>query len=106
MAAQMYVRIKRKNQTLFIYVEPNETVDALKQKIERIMKVSAADMRLYPELESTAHPMSDKETLEKLSIQPEQELALVFKKPGSDDFEDIKIITDAAGLTEEAEGDA
>mmetsp|Transcript_4081 Transcript_4081/g.11852 ORF Transcript_4081/g.11852 Transcript_4081/m.11852 type:complete len:107 (+) Transcript_4081:70-390(+) len=101
MASQMYVRVKRKNQTMFIYVEPSDTVDALKRKIEGIMKVPTGDMRLYSDVESTSHVMNDKETLDKLQIAPEQELALVFKLPGSDDFEPIEITTDAAVLAEE-----
>lgn len=84
MASQMYVRVKRKNQTMFIYAEPSETVDSLKRKIEAIVKVSPAEMRLYSDLESTSHVMSDKDTLDKLGVKAEQELALVFKLPGTE----------------------
>lgn len=78
----MYVRVKRKNQTLFVYYEPSETVVALKGKLESIVKVSTSEMRLYADVESAQHAMPDKETLEKLGVLPEQELALVFKVPG------------------------
>jgi hypothetical protein len=78
----IYVRVKRRNQTMFIYTEPAETVDALKAKISQIVKVPAAEMRLYADLDSTTRVMPDKETLEKLYVQPEQELALVFKLEG------------------------
>jgi len=35
----MYVRVKRKNQTMFVYAEPSDTVGALKGKIEGIVQV-------------------------------------------------------------------
>ncbi|KAG8458125.1 hypothetical protein KFE25_011680 [Diacronema lutheri] len=94
----MYVRVKRKNQTMFVYAEPSDTVGALKGKIEGIVQVSPAEMRLYADTESSAHAMADKDTLEKLGVQPEQALALVFKLPGTDDFEPIEIASDAAQL--------
>mmetsp|Transcript_4133 Transcript_4133/g.10682 ORF Transcript_4133/g.10682 Transcript_4133/m.10682 type:complete len:108 (-) Transcript_4133:166-489(-) len=99
MSQQMYVRVKRKNQTIFMYVEPSETVEAVKGKIEGVMKVPASEMRLfiYNEMEASPQVMADKDTLEKLKIEPEQELALVYKVPGTDDYEPIDIATDGAG---------
>jgi len=78
----MHLRVKRKNQTMFIWAEPTESVESLKGKIEAIVKVSITEMRLYADLLATSHVMADKETLDKLGVQPEQELALVFKLPG------------------------
>jgi len=48
-----------------------------------LLQVSPAEMRLYADTESSAHAMADKDTLEKLGVQPEQALALVFKLPGA-----------------------
>eukprot|EP00302_Diacronema_sp_CCMP2436_P024690 CAMPEP_0179913456 /NCGR_PEP_ID=MMETSP0983-20121128/493_1 /TAXON_ID=483367 /ORGANISM="non described non described, Strain CCMP 2436" /LENGTH=102 /DNA_ID=CAMNT_0021815493 /DNA_START=645 /DNA_END=953 /DNA_ORIENTATION=- len=97
----MHLRVKRKNQTMFIWAEPTESVESLKGKIEAIVKVSITEMRLYADLLATSHVMADKETLDKLGVQPEQELALVFKLPGSDDYEAIDITSDAGQLLDD-----
>jgi hypothetical protein len=82
-ATQIYLRIKRKNQTIFVHIELTDTVEALKTKLEGIVKVPRAEMRIYADVDSTLHPMADKDVLDKLGVQAEQQLALVFKQPGA-----------------------
>jgi hypothetical protein len=82
-ATQIYLRIKRKNHTIFVHTELTDTVEALKTKLEAIVKVPRAEMRIYADVDSTLHPMADKDVLEKLGVQAEQQLALVYKQPGA-----------------------
>mmetsp|Transcript_18589 Transcript_18589/g.62316 ORF Transcript_18589/g.62316 Transcript_18589/m.62316 type:complete len:105 (-) Transcript_18589:645-959(-) len=94
--AHMYVRVKRKNQTVFVYVDPTDTVELLKAKLERVVKVPPGDMRLFSDLQAGGHALSDKDTLDKAKVVHEQELGLAFKVPGSDDFEPLDIAGPAA----------
>jgi hypothetical protein len=43
----MYVRAKRKNQTLFLHVEPSSNFMMIKQKIAEILNVDPIQMQLY-----------------------------------------------------------
>ena len=42
-----YVRVKRKNRTIFLWVDPSDAAADLKAKIHKITKVPAADMKLF-----------------------------------------------------------
>lgn len=42
-----YVRIKRKQQTIFLHVEQTETVQGVKRQVGEIVGQNPADIRLY-----------------------------------------------------------
>jgi len=46
-AMSMYVRIKRKNQTVFMHVEPPDTFGSIKAKCGEVFDVPAASINLY-----------------------------------------------------------
>ncbi|EWM29315.1 ubiquitin family protein [Nannochloropsis gaditana] len=43
----MYVRVKRNHQTIFLHVEPNETVQSVKAQVGEILGQSVENIRLY-----------------------------------------------------------
>lgn len=42
-----YVRVKRNHQTIFLHVEPNETVQSVKAQVGEILGQSVENIRLY-----------------------------------------------------------
>lgn len=43
----MHVRIKRENQTIFLYTNPGETIDTMKENISKIINVEKDKIVLY-----------------------------------------------------------
>lgn len=43
----MYIRLKRKNQTIFLHVEPSNTFAQIKQKISEIFSMDASHIMLF-----------------------------------------------------------
>jgi hypothetical protein len=66
-----YVRVKRKNTTIFLYVLLSDTASEVRAKISAVNKVPAADMRLYLDANGDI-PLDEKKSLadQKASLQP------------------------------------
>ncbi len=84
----MYVRVKRLKTTLFLHVDPGETVLELKSKIqastdsvERPGGVPVAEMRLLAGVNFTV-VLQDARQLRELKIENDTVLALVFLEKG------------------------
>jgi len=74
----MYIRCKRTNQTVFLYVEPTETIQSVKKKISAIIKSPTDSFRLVN------HPdhrvLEDEKTVADLKIENDNIVYWVLKK--------------------------
>ncbi len=78
----MYIRVKRTNQTIFLYVEPNETINEVRKKIASILKLPNADqIRLLSAADH--HPLQDDKTLQDNKIDNDNIVYWVQKKEGT-----------------------
>uniref|UniRef100_A0A7S0PZ59 Ubiquitin-like domain-containing protein n=1 Tax=Coccolithus braarudii TaxID=221442 RepID=A0A7S0PZ59_9EUKA len=85
-----YVRVKRKNQTIFIFMAPtSDTGSALKARLNAVTKVPAIDMKLFIDKNGDV-VLDDNKTLADQKVENDQELYLIFRKEGSDDWELIE----------------
>jgi len=74
----MYVKLKRKKQTIFLHCEKDETIKNLKEKVMSINKVPIEDQALYINKEGD-EPLSDDTKLMDAKIQTDTILYLVYK---------------------------
>jgi len=79
--------VKRKNQTIFLYAEPNEKINDLKAKIAKINEKSPHELGL---IFNDVRLDNDK-TVGDYKIENDNIVYLVYKNAGSDDYEDIDI---------------
>jgi hypothetical protein len=75
----MYVRVKRGNQTVFMYCEPHDTVAHLKAKLSVVTKQPAADMRLFFR---DAQLADETKSLAELNIENDNILFMAWKLGG------------------------
>lgn len=90
----VFLMIRRKNQTIFTDTKDNATVKELKQIIEGILKVSVNDQRLYKEHQV----MADDKQLQDYNItvttakgQSPAEIGLALRQHNGE-FEDLEVI--------------
>jgi len=83
----MYIRVKRTNQTIFLYEEPTDTVHAVKNKLAVITKVPHDHLRLL----FNNNPLEDSRTLGDLKVENDAILHLVYKKEGTHEFEEVNL---------------
>jgi len=80
------VRVKRANQTIFLNTEPTETVNDLKAKIAAINKVPVENIRLI----INNNPLEEAKALSELKVENDAVIHLVYKKEGTNEFEDVQ----------------
>lgn len=85
-----YVRIKRKKTTMFLYTEPQDTVHDLRAKVNHITKVPTTDVKFFIDTEGEV-PVDENKTLADQKIQNEDVLYMIYRKEGSDEWEDIEL---------------
>eukprot|EP01100_Stratorugosa_tubuloviscum_P012500 TRINITY_DN5961_c0_g1_i1.p1 TRINITY_DN5961_c0_g1~~TRINITY_DN5961_c0_g1_i1.p1 ORF type:complete len:118 (-),score=39.61 TRINITY_DN5961_c0_g1_i1:45-347(-) len=83
----VYVRIKRKRQTIFLFTSQEETIQKLKVKIAVINSVQPSDIRLI----FRSKVCEDDKTLQENRIESEAILFMVYKKEGIDEWESIDV---------------
>ena len=83
----MYIRAKRKNETLFIESEPTETTADLKKKIAAVVEKTPSSLRLLFQ----DNVLDDETTLSDANIENDAILHLVYKVPGSDEYEEVAL---------------
>jgi len=84
-----YIRCKRKNQTIFLYVEPqSDTVKEIKKKIVAILKEGSADNIRLIYGESI---LDDSRTFADYKIDNDHVVYWVSKKDGVEDWEPVDI---------------
>lgn len=74
----MYIRVKRANQTIFIYAEPSDSIVDVKTKIAAINKVPVDSLRLI----FANNPLEDSKTLVDYRIENDNVVFVVYKKEG------------------------
>lgn len=102
-AMSMYVRVKRAKQTIFLHVEPTETILEVKQKIQALTDKPVFEQRLFLH-GSDQHKLhlEDAKSLAELKVENDAILALVYKVEGDgEEYEAINIET-VGGAAEEA----
>ncbi|KAL6779126.1 hypothetical protein ACKKBF_B18645 [Auxenochlorella protothecoides x Auxenochlorella symbiontica] len=72
----MYVRVKRQKTTVFLQVNPTDTVATLKSAIGDLIQQEQSTQQLYRG--STA--LTDTQTLAELGVHDDDELGLALKK--------------------------
>jgi transcription elongation factor B subunit 2 len=75
----MYVRIKRRQTTLFLHVEPADTVLQVKGKIQELLEAAPAAQRLF----KAGAPLEDSASLAELKIETDDVLELALQSPGA-----------------------
>ncbi|KAL3147744.1 hypothetical protein ABBQ32_002485 [Trebouxia sp. C0010 RCD-2024] len=82
----MYVRVKRNKTTIFLHVEPTDTVLEVKQKLQELVQQGPETQRLY--LGKTM--LEDAKQLAELKVENDDVLALTYQlSDGS--WEDVNI---------------
>mmetsp|Transcript_2625 Transcript_2625/g.4513 ORF Transcript_2625/g.4513 Transcript_2625/m.4513 type:complete len:107 (-) Transcript_2625:312-632(-) len=87
--ASDYVRIKRKTTTIFLYMSGSDTAAELKAKINAITKVPMMDMKLFIDKNGDI-PLDENKTLLDQKVENDQELYLIYRKEGGDEWEAIE----------------
>ena len=91
-----YVRIKRKRTTIFIYIEPKiDTVHDLRARINHITKVPTTDLKFFQDKEGEI-PLDELKCLDDQKIANDDVLYMVYKKEGTDEWEDIELAVEGA----------
>lgn len=84
----MYVRVKRHKTTIFLSVEPTETILECKEKIQSLLDISADTMRLYMD----NNVLDDMRTLAELKVENDCVIGLSVKSPDGS-WEEVLIET-------------
>jgi len=85
----LYIRVKRKNQTVFLHVEPSNTFGQIKQRL-------AENFQLTPEQILLMHSDKKRElvdlaTVSDQEIKSDDIIYMCFPKEGSAGFEEISV---------------
>ncbi|KAJ9472066.1 hypothetical protein DIPPA_10419 [Diplonema papillatum] len=91
-APSMYVRVKRKKQTIFLHCEPRQTVLQLKEKVAAITGTPASDQRLQLGKQN----LEDQSSLADCGIYPVD--------TGTELFLAYRIVSDSGDRWEDVEG--
>ena len=72
----MYVRVKRQKTTLFLHVEPSDTVLQVKSKIQDLIQEPPANQRLFKD----SAALEDGRSLAELRVETDDVLVLGLKQ--------------------------
>jgi hypothetical protein len=86
----MYVQVRRHKTTVFLQVEPSETVLELKAKVEQVLCTRSRDMQLL--LPSPQSPLDDSASLESQGIQDDHVVPLCLWDTSSECFDEPSIV--------------
>lgn len=78
-AQSQYVRVKRKNQTVFLYADPGEKIIDVKRKLAKINEKSLEDLGLLFNDTKLENDM----TVGDYKIENDNVIFMVYKKPGT-----------------------
>mmetsp|Transcript_21447 Transcript_21447/g.25354 ORF Transcript_21447/g.25354 Transcript_21447/m.25354 type:complete len:98 (-) Transcript_21447:244-537(-) len=84
----MFVRVKRKNYTIFLHVEPSDNFATVKTKCGEVFGVPPSYVGLFTENEVE---LMDLSTVSDLEIANDSVLYMVMKKDGGETFEKIDV---------------
>ncbi|KAL0040636.1 hypothetical protein WJX79_000241 [Trebouxia sp. C0005] len=83
----MYIRIKRSKTTIFLHVEPTDTILEVKQKLQELTQQGPETQRLY--LGRTM--LEDARQLAELKVENDDVVALTYQQ-GDGSWEDVNIV--------------
>ncbi|KAI3435563.1 hypothetical protein D9Q98_001628 [Chlorella vulgaris] len=83
----MYVRVKREKLTVFMHLDPTDTIAVLKDKLQELVQKPAADQQLYKE----GVLLEDDKTLAELRVENDDELAVAYRSEGGE-FEPLTVM--------------
>jgi len=98
-----YVRVKRKKTTIFLYVDSADTSHDLRAKINQIMKVPTTDIKFFLDRNGEL-PIDEHKSLADMKVENDQELFMIYKKEGTDEWEEIDIGVHDGGKLPETPG--
>lgn len=87
----MYVRLKRKNQTIFLHVEPNNTFLQIKQRIGEIVSLDPVNIQLIAS--DKKRDLVDVATLSDQEIRNDDVIYMCFIKESGGGFEEVQADT-------------
>ncbi len=92
-----YLRVKRKKTTIFLYVDlPVDTVHDLRAKVNLITKVPTSDVKFFIDRNGEV-ALDENKSLFEQKLQSDDEIFMIYRKEGSDEWEEIDIYSaDAA----------
>lgn len=86
----MHIRLKRKNQTIFQSVEPNDTFQSIKAKVGILLDQPADGIQLWNRASLPQKELSDMATITDQEIENDQTVYMCFKIPDSEQYEDVQ----------------
>mmetsp|Transcript_6209 Transcript_6209/g.19879 ORF Transcript_6209/g.19879 Transcript_6209/m.19879 type:complete len:102 (-) Transcript_6209:301-606(-) len=89
-SAQDYVRVKRRNTIIFLYVQLSDTASDLRQKLSAISKVDAAEMKLFLDKNGDV-PLDEKKSLADQKVENDQEIFLVYRTEDGSSWEPVEV---------------
>ena len=87
----MYVRVKRRNQTVFLHVEPSQTFGMIKSRLAENFSVDAAGILLFAN--DKKRELLDLATISDQEIKTDDVIYMVFQKETGGGWEDIQVDT-------------
>jgi len=86
----IYIRVKRKNQTIFLYTDASEKVADVKAKIAKINAEDKKNTEHIGLIYNDNHLDNDK-TVAESKVENDNIVYLVYKKDGSNDWETVDV---------------
>ncbi|KAK5578107.1 hypothetical protein RB653_003060 [Dictyostelium firmibasis] len=83
----LYFRVKRKEQTIFLSAEPNDTILKLKNDVAHINKLTDGNISEYVRFIFGGNPLDDKKTISQIHIPNDSVIYMVYKN--GDSYEEI-----------------
>ncbi|KAF5830190.1 ubiquitin-related domain-containing protein [Dunaliella salina] len=89
----MYIRVKRKKTTIFLHVEPTDTVLEVKQKLQDLVEQPPEKQQLF----KGTQLLEDARKLAEAKVENDDVIAMVFQQDDGS-FEPIDIPTVSTGM--------
>ncbi|PRP84906.1 ubiquitin family protein [Planoprotostelium fungivorum] len=83
-----YILVKRTNQTIFLNVEPSDSVEEVNRKLSAIIQAPVETIRLVGSDQKT--PLQAGKSLSELKVEPESSIYWVLSNPDGS-WEDVNI---------------
>ncbi|TMW61673.1 hypothetical protein Poli38472_010736 [Pythium oligandrum] len=87
-----YIRVKRRNQTLFVDAQPGDTFLSVKEKLGAVFQLPASSIQLWSGLnQKEAKELTDVATLADHDVQNDSVVYMCWKKEQSDQWEELSV---------------
>ncbi|CCI45241.1 unnamed protein product [Albugo candida] len=89
-----YIRVKRQHQTVFLNVQPSDTLLSVKETIGSIFQMPPQNIQLWQGLnQKTSKELSNTATIEDYGIANDTVIYMCWKKANSDHWEELSVTT-------------